>query len=203
MAGAWVHVEHAVHAAPHARRRPHGNAEILDLMIHDGLWCAFEHWHMGNSGEVVASEYHVSRGSDRYAAESHHRRVPPPPAGSATKSCPSRSAKKGDPIRIDSDEPIRADATVEALAKLKPAFKKDGTVTAGNAPGVNDGAAALVISSEEWAAAHGKRPLARIVAQAVSGLAPKLVLMTPVEAVRRVAEKAGWKLQDVDLFELN
>jgi len=111
--------------------------------------------------------------------------------------------KKGDPIRIDSDEPIRADTTVEALAKLKPAFKKDGTVTAGNAPGVNDGAAALVISSEEWASAHGKRPLARIVAQAVSGLAPKLVLMTPVEAVRKVTSKAGWSLGDVDLFELN
>jgi acetyl-CoA C-acetyltransferase len=111
--------------------------------------------------------------------------------------------KKGEPLRFDRDESIRADTTPATLAKLKPAFKKDGTVTAGNAPGVNDGASALVVMDIERAHSLGLTPLARIVAQATSGLPPKLVLMTPVEAVRRVAEKAGWDLQDVDLFELN
>jgi acetyl-CoA C-acetyltransferase len=104
---------------------------------------------------------------------------------------------------IDRDEPIRADTTVEALAKLEPAFKEGGTVTAGNAPGVNDGASAVVVMAGERAKALKLAPLARIVAQATSGLAPKLVLMTPVDAVRRVAEKAGWALDSVDLFELN
>ena len=183
-----------------------GNAEILDLMIHDGLWCAIEHCHMGQTGELVAEEYHVSReDQDRHAAASHHR------AATATDSGWFRDEivpisipqKKGDPLVVDRDEPIRADTTVEALAKLKPAFKPGGTVTAGNAPGVNDGAAALVVASDEWAQAHGKQPLARIVAQAVSGLPPKYVLMTPVEAVRRVVAKAGWSLDDVDLIELN
>jgi len=207
VAGGMESMSNTPYALPRMREGARmGNAEILDLMIHDGLWCAFERWHMGNSGEVVASEYHVSREhQDRYAAESHHRAAAATAAGwFRDEIVPiTIQQKKGDPIRIDSDEPIRADTTVEALAKLKPAFKKDGTVTAGNAPGVNDGAAALVISSEEWAAAHGKRPLARIVAQAVSGLAPKLVLMTPVEAVRKVTKKAGWSLGDVDLIELN
>jgi len=183
-----------------------GNAEILDLMIHDGLWCAFEHWHMGNSGEVVACEYHVSReDQDRYAAESHHRAAAATAAGWFRDEIVPVGIpqKKGDPVLVDSDEPIRPDTSVDALARLKPAFKKDGTVTAGNAPGVNDGAAALVVSSEAWATAHGKHPFARIVAQAVSGLPPKYVLMTPVEAVRKVLKKAGWSLGDVDLIELN
>src|SRR5262249_14513150 len=111
--------------------------------------------------------------------------------------------KKGNPIVVDRDEPVRADTTVESLAALKPAFKKDGTVTAGNAPGVNDGASALVVMDAVRAKSLGLVPMARIVAQATSGLAPKFVLMTPVEAVRRVAEKAGWDLAHVDLFELN
>ena len=207
VAGGMESMSNTPYALPRMREGVRmGNAEILDLMIHDGLWCASEHWHMGNSGEVVASEYHVSReDQDRYAAESHHRAAAATAAGwFGDEIVPiTIPQKKGDPIRVDSDEPIRPDTTVEALSKLKPAFKKDGTVTAGNAPGVNDGAAALVVSSEDWAAAHGKRPLARIVAQSVSGLAPKYVLMTPVEAVRKVLKKAGWSLGDVDLVELN
>ena len=207
VAGGMESMSNTPYALPRMREGVRmGNAEILDLMIHDGLWCAFEHWHMGNSGEVVASEYHVSReDQDRYAAESHHRAAAATAAGwFGDEIVPiTIPQKKGDPIRVDSDEPIRPDTTVEALSKLKPAFKKDGTVTAGNAPGVNDGAAALVVSSEDWAAAHGKRPLARIVAQSVSGLAPKYVLMTPIEAVRKVLKKAGWSLGDVDLIELN
>jgi acetyl-CoA C-acetyltransferase len=207
VAGGMESMSNTPYALPRMREGVRmGNAEILDLMIHDGLWCASEHWHMGNSGEVVASEYHVSReDQDRYAAESHHRAAAATAAGwFGDEIVPiTIPQKKGDPVRVDSDEPIRPDTTVEALSKLKPAFKKDGTVTAGNAPGVNDGAAALVVSSEDWAAAHGKRPLARIVAQSVSGLAPKYVLMTPVEAVRKVLKKAGWSLGDVDLIELN
>ena len=207
VAGGMESMSNTPYALPRMREGVRmGNAEILDLMIHDGLWCASEHWHMGNSGEVVASEYHVSReDQDRYAAESHHRAAAATAAGwFGDEIVPiTIPQKKGDPIRVDSDEPIRPDTTVGALSKLKPAFKKDGTVTAGNAPGVNDGAAALVVSSEDWAAAHGKRPLARIVAQSVSGLAPKYVLMTPVEAVRKVLKKAGWSLGDVDLIELN
>jgi acetyl-CoA C-acetyltransferase len=183
-----------------------GNGEIIDSMINDGLWCSFENYHMGNAGEVVADKYRVSRqAQDEYAAHSHQK------AARATEQglfkdeiLPiSLPQKKGPPVVMDRDEPIRADTTAEALGALKPAFKKDGSVTAGNAPGVNDGASALVVMAAERAHALGLPPLARIVGQATSGLPPKLVLMTPVEAVRRVAQKVGWNLADVDLFELN
>jgi acetyl-CoA C-acetyltransferase len=183
-----------------------GNGELVDAMIQDGLWCAFEHCHMGNSGEVVAEHYHVGReAQDDYAARSHQKAARAAREGAFTDEIIPISIpqKKGDPVVVDSDEGIRPDTTVETLAALKPAFKKDGTVTAGNAPGVNDGASALVVMDATRASALGITPLGRIVAQATSGLAPKFVLMTPVEAVRRVAEKAGWELKDVDLFELN
>ena len=183
-----------------------GNGEVIDSMINDGLWCAFEQCHMGNAGEVVAEHYKVDRAAqDAYAARSHQK------AARATSDGAFRDEilpieipqKKGDPIVVDRDEAIRADTTEAALAALKPAFRKDGTVTAGNAPGVNDGASALVVMDAERAKSLGLTPLARIVGQATSGLAPKFVLMTPVEAVRRVVEKIGWNLADVDLFELN
>jgi acetyl-CoA C-acetyltransferase len=183
-----------------------GHAQIVDSMIGDGLWCSFEECHMGISGEVVAEEYHVAREEqDRYAAESHRK------AARATREGLFRDEilpvqipqKKGAPLVFDRDEPIREETTAEALSGLKPAFKKEGTVTAGNAPGVNDGAAALVVTSAEKAQALGKKPLARIVAQATSGLAPKYVMMTPLEAVRRVVAKAGWNLKDVELLEIN
>jgi len=182
-----------------------GNSEVIDSMINDGLWCSFENWHMGNAGEVVAECYRVNRAlQDEYAAQSHQRAARATADGAfKDEILPiTITSKKGDTI-IDRDEPIRADTTVAGLGALKPAFRKDGTVTAGNAPGVNDGASALVVMDRERAHSLGLRPLARIVAQATSGLAPKMVLMTPVEAVRRVAEKAGWRLADVDLFELN
>ena len=183
-----------------------GNGTVVDSMINDGLWCAFEDWHMGNSGEVVAEHYRVGRAAqDEYAALSHQKAARATAAGAFSDEILPISIpqKKGDPLVVDRDEGIRADTTAESLAALKPAFKKDGTVTAGNAPGVNDGASALVVMAAERAKSLGLAPLARIVAQATSGLAPKFVLMTPVEAVRRVAEKAGWDLKDVDLFELN
>ena len=183
-----------------------GNGEVIDSMIGDGLWCAFEQCHMGHSGEVVAEHYKIGRAAqDDYAARSHQKAARATDEGAFTDEILPITIpqKKGDPIVIDLDEAIRADTTVDSLAALKPAFKKDGSVTAGNAPGVNDGASALVVMASDRAKSLGLSPLARIVAQATSGLAPKFVLMTPVEAVRRVAAKAGWTLEDVDLFELN
>jgi acetyl-CoA C-acetyltransferase len=183
-----------------------GNGEVIDSMINDGLWCAFEQCHMGHSGEVVAEHYEVGRAAqDEYAAKSHQKAARARDDGAfADEILPIEiPQKKGAPLRIDRDEAIRDDTTAASLAALKPAFKKDGSVTAGNAPGVNDGASALVVAAADRARSLGAAPLARIVAQATSGLAPKFVLMTPVEAVRRVAGKAGWRLADVDLFELN
>jgi acetyl-CoA C-acetyltransferase len=183
-----------------------GNGTLVDSMINDGLWCAFEQCHMGMSGEVVAGAYSVGRvEQDAYAAESHRRAALATREGwFAGEILPiSLPQKKGAPVIVDRDEAIREDTTADALAGLKPAFTKDGTVTAGNAPGVNDGAAALVVMAAEKARALGLPPLARIVGQATSGLAPKMVLMTPVESVRTVAAKIGWRLEDVDLFEIN
>jgi len=183
-----------------------GNGEVVDSMINDGLWCAFEQCHMGNAGEVVAEQYHVGRAAqDDYAAKSHQKAARAIADGAfADEILPiSIPQRKGEPVIVDRDESVRADTTAQALAALRTAFKKDGTVTAGNAPGVNDGASALVVMAAARAKALNLEPLARIVGQATSGLAPKLVLMTPVEAVRKVAKKIGWDLKDVDLFELN
>ena len=183
-----------------------GNGQLLDSMIIDGLWCSFEGCHMGMSGEVVADLYQVGRPEqDAYAVESHRK------AARAAREGVFRDEilpvavpqKKGPAVIVDRDESVREDTSVEALAALKPAFKSDGTVTAGNAPGVNDGAAAVVIMAADSARELGLSPLARVVGQATSGLAPKMVMMTPVEAVRRVAAKIHWKLEDVDLFEIN
>ena len=183
-----------------------GNGTLVDAMIHDGLWCAFEQCHMGLSGEHVAERFTVGRDAqDAYAAESHRKAAHAASQGWFTDEIVPVEIpqKKGAPVSFAHDEAVRADTSVAALAALRPAFKKDGSVTAGNAPGVNDGAAALVVMAAETARALGVTPLARIVGQATSGLAPKLVLMTPVEAVRKVAAKVQWNLADVDLFEIN
>ncbi len=183
-----------------------GHAQMIDAMIHDGLWCPFENWHMGNAGETVADAYQVTREEqDAFAAGSHQKAAAAQAAGhfAAEILTVAIPQKKGAPVLFDKDESVRADTTPETLGKLKPAFKKDGSVTAGNAPPVNDGAAALVVMSAARAQALGVTPLARIVAQATTGLEPKMLLMTPVEASRKAAKKAGWNLQDVDLFELN
>jgi acetyl-CoA C-acetyltransferase len=183
-----------------------GHGQITDSMIHDGLWCPFENWHMGNAGETVADVYKVCREEqDRYSVESHQKAAAAQQSGAfkdeiLAVQIPQR---KGDPLVFDKDESVRADTTIEALRALKPAFKKDGSVTAGNAPPVNDGAAAVVVMSADRARALGAKPIARIVAQSTSGLAPKMLLMTPVEATRKVLKKAGWSLEDVDLLELN
>jgi acetyl-CoA C-acetyltransferase len=184
-----------------------GNGQIIDSMIHDGLWDVYEDVHMGITAEWVAEKYKISREEqDKFALESHRRAV------QAMNSCFIESQilpvdvpqKKGEPIVFKRDESPRADASLEALARLQPPFKKDGTVTAGNAPGTNDGAAAVVVTSEETAARLGKRPMARVVAQAVSGVEPKWVMLAPVEAVEKLLRKTGWdRDRDVDLYELN
>jgi acetyl-CoA C-acetyltransferase len=207
VAGGMESMSNAPYLLPRVREGLRmGDGKVVDSVINDGLWCSFENCHMGISGEVVAEKYSVGRDEqDRYAAESHRK------AADATRegwfkdeilpiSIPQR---KGAALVIDADEPIRADTTPESLSTLKPAFKKDGSVTAGNAPGVNDAAAAVVIMAVAKAEALGLTPMARVIGQATSGLPPKLVMMTPVEAVRKVASKVGWNLKDVDLFEIN
>jgi acetyl-CoA C-acetyltransferase len=183
-----------------------GHGTVIDSMIEDGLWCPFEGWHMGNAGECVASTYKVSRDEqDAFAVESHRRAAAAQAAGKFTNEIlpVSITQKKGDPLIFDRDESVRPDTTAEALRALKPAFKKDGTVTAGNAPPVNDGAAALVVMSADRAKQFGVPPIARVVAQATSGLAPRMLLMTPVDATRKALKKAGWTIEDLDLIELN
>jgi len=183
-----------------------GHGSVVDLMIHDGLWCPFENWHMGNAGETVAEAFKVTRAQqDQYSADSHQKAAAAQAAGKfdAELFPVSIKQKKGDPLLFSKDESVRGDTTAEVLSNLKPAFRKDGSVTAGNAPPVNDGAAALVVMGDDKVAALGLTPLARIVAQATSGLAPKMLLMTPVEATRKVVKKAGWSIADIDLMELN
>lgn len=184
-----------------------GNQTATDLMIHDGLWCPFENWHMGNTGEIVAEKYQISREEqDHFAFNSHRKAHEAQQEGRFAEELVSIEIpqKKGDPIVLDYDEPVRPETTVDSLAKLRPAFKKDGgTVTAGNAPGVNDGASALVVTSAENAASLGIEPLGRVVAWASSGIEPKLIMMAPVKGVQNVLAKAGWDMKDVDLFELN
>ncbi len=184
-----------------------GNQQAIDLMIHDGLWCPFENWHMGNTGEVVSEKYQIGRSEqDEYAYNSHRKAAEAKKAGRfKDEIVPVEiKQKKGDAIIFDHDEGVREDTTAETLGKLKPAFMKDGgTVTAGNASSVNDGASAVVVTSAEKAKELGIEPLARIVAYATSGIEPKLIMMAPVQGVKNVLEKAGWTMEEVDLFELN
>jgi acetyl-CoA C-acetyltransferase len=184
-----------------------GHAEVIDSMIRDGLWCSLEDQNMGLACEAVVDRYGISReDQDAFAAASHHK------AARAIRECWFKDEilpveipqRRGDPIRLEYDESVRSDTSAEALARLRPAFKKDGgSVTAGNAPGVNDGAAAVVVMAAAKAQELGVTPMARIVGQSVSGLAPKWLLMTPVQAVHKLMTKVGWSLDDVELFELN
>ena len=207
VAGGMESMSNAPYILPRAREGFRmGDARIVDTMIHDGLWCAFEHCHMGISAEHVADRYHVSReAQDRFAACSHQKAAAAAAQGRFDREIVAVDIPqpKGPPIRMDRDETIRPDSTPESLKKLKPAFQEEGSVTAGNAPGVNDGAAALVIMSERRAASLNAAPLARVAGYAVSGLPPKLLLMTPVQAITRLLSKIGWKKEDVDLFEIN
>jgi acetyl-CoA C-acetyltransferase len=183
-----------------------GDGTIVDSMIHDGLWDAFEKFHMGNTGEIVAEKYRVSRErQDEYALNSHRKALDAIRNGKFRDEIAGIliPQKRGDSLLFDTDEGPRADTSMEALRALKPAFKIDGTVTAGNAPGVNDAAAAVIVTSLQRASQLGRTPLARIVGHTVSGIEPALVMMAPVKAVQKLLVKTGWTMESVDLFELN
>ena len=209
VAGGMESMTNAPYLLPQARKGYRlGNAQVVDSMVRDGLWEIYNDYHMGNTGENVAEKYGITREEqDEYAVNSHRKAI------AAWKECRFSSQvvpveilarKKGDaPTLFAKDESPREDTTIESLRKLKPAFKKDGTVTAGNAPGVNDAAAALVVTSAARARELGIEPMAHIVAQATSGVDPKWVMMAPVSGVRKIWEKTGWKADDVDLYELN
>jgi acetyl-CoA C-acetyltransferase len=209
VAGGMESMTNAPYLLPQARKGYRlGNGQVIDSMVHDGLWDIYNDYHMGITGENVAEKYGITREEqDEFAVHSHRKAV------AAMKECRFKSQivpveipakKKGEPpVLFDKDESPREDTTIEVLRSLKPAFKKDGTVTAGNAPGVNDGAAAVVVTSAQRAKELGVQPMVRIVAQATSGVEPKWVMMAPVDAVRKIWEKTGWKSDDVDLYELN
>ena len=207
VAGGMESMSNAPYLIPKAREGYRlGNGELIDSMIHDGLWCAFENYHMGCTGEVVADEYKISRGEqDEFAVGSHRKAAAAIKAGYfKDEIVPVEiKQKKGAALIFDTDETVREDTTVEVLGKLKPAFKSEGTVTAGNAPSVNDGASAVVVTSLRRARELGVEPMAKIVAQAVSGVEPRLVMMAPVEAIRKLLKKTGWSGSEVDLVELN
>jgi acetyl-CoA C-acetyltransferase len=208
VAGGMESMSNAPYLLPQAREGYRlGNGVAVDSLINDGLWCAFDDQHMGCTGEVVAERFQVSRAEqDEYSVGSHRKASEAIKAGKfkdeiLAVEIPQKKGKP--PIIFDTDEPVRDDTSVESLARLKPAFKEGGTVTAGNAPGVNDGASALVVTSADYARSLGAEPMASVVGQAVSGTEPKLVMMAPVEAIRKLLQKTGWSLNEVDLIELN
>jgi acetyl-CoA C-acetyltransferase len=208
VAGGMESMSNAPYLIPKAREGYRlGNGVLVDSMINDGLWDAFNDYHMGCTGEVVSEKYSVSRAQqDQYALNSHRKAAAAIKAGYFKDEIVGVEIpqKKGSSIVFDTDETVREDTSLEALGKLKPAFKQEGgTVTAGNSPGVNDGASAVVVTSSNKAKAMGIEPMARIVAQATSGIDPALVMMAPLEAIRKVLRKAGWSLAEVDLIELN
>jgi acetyl-CoA C-acetyltransferase len=183
-----------------------GNGVLVDSMVWDGLWCPFEDWHMGNTGELVADKYDISREEmDEYAYNSHRKAVAAIKGGKFKEEITPVSVpqRKKDPIIFESDEGPREDTSVEKLAKLRPAFKKDGKVTAGNAPSVNDGASAVVVMSREKAEKMGVKPLARVTGYATGGTEPKWLMLAPVEAVKNLLKITGYKIDDFDLVEIN
>jgi acetyl-CoA C-acetyltransferase len=209
VAGGMESMTNAPYLLPQARKGYRlGNAQIIDSMVYDGLWDVYNNYHMGITGENVAEKYGIKREEqDEFALNSHRKAIAGIKEGrfqSQIVPVEIPAKKKGDPPTLfDRDECPREDTTIEVLRSLKPAFKKDGTVTAGNAPGVNDGAAAVVVTSAQRAKELGAKPMVRIVAQATSGIQPAWVMMAPVGAVRKIWEKTGWKNEDVDLYELN
>ncbi len=209
VAGGMESMTNAPYLLPQARGGYRlGNGQIVDSMIHDGLWDAYHDYHMGNTGENVAEKYKISREEqDEYAAGSHRKAIAAQKAGRfRDETVPVQlPSKKKDTLRppFEKDEGPREDTSPESLRALKAVFKKDGTVTAGNASTINDAAAAVVVTSAGKAAQLGMKPMARIVAQATSGVAPEWVMMAPVDAVRQIWQKTGWRNADVDLYELN
>jgi len=183
----------------------YGDQKAVDAMIHDGLWCAFESWHMGEAAEHIAAKHGVSRAEqDRFAAQSQQRAAAAWERGAFAAEVVPVTVGSGPKAKtVSRDEGFRPDTTLEALTKLKPSFREGGTVTAGNASMLSDGAAAVVVGSARAAERLGTKPLARIVAYSTSGVAPKDIFIAPVYAVRQVLEKAALRISDIDLFELN
>jgi acetyl-CoA C-acetyltransferase len=207
VAGGMESMSNAPYLLPGARRGYRmGDGTVVDSMVKDGLWCACDDQHMGMTGELVAEKHSITREQqDAYAVESHRRAAAAWREGKfAGEVVPVEvPGKKGAVTIFDRDESVREDASLESLRGLRAAFKEGGTVTAGNAPGVNDAAAALVLMSASKAQAMGLKPLVWIKAQAMSGVAPKWVMLAPVFGVRKVLAKAGWSSDEVDLYELN
>ena len=207
VAGGIESMSNAPYLLPNARNGArYGHTQMLDSVITDGLWCAFEKHLMGNSAEFIADKLEVTREEmDEFALESHKKAVAAIDAGRFKEEIIPVEIKdaKGRVTVVDTDEAPRRDTSLEALAKLKPAFKPDGRVTAGNAPGLNDGAAAVVVTSREYAQAHGLKPLARIVGYTHAAVEPLWLFIAPARAVPRLLDKIGWKLADADLIEIN
>ncbi len=182
-----------------------GNAQLTDALLHDGLWDPFENWSMGNSAEFIADEYEVTREAmDRFSLESHQKAVAAQEAGKfKAEIVPVEVAVRKETIKVDTDEGPRKDTSLETLAKLKPAFKEGGKVTAGNSSSMNDGAAALVIASRTYAESHRFKPLARVVGYAQAALDPKYMFAVPAQAMPKLLKQIGWTFSDVDLIELN
>ncbi|GAC1415807.1 MAG: acetyl-CoA C-acetyltransferase [Acidobacteriaceae bacterium] len=207
VAGGMESMSNAPYLLPQARKGLRmGDGKVVDSMVKDGLWCACDDQHMGMTAELVAAKYGIARSQqDAYALESHRRAAAAQKAGWFTNEIVPIDvpSTKGSTTVFNTDESVREDSSAEALASLKPAFQKEGTVTAGNAPGVNDAAAALVVMSAETADRLGIPVLVRIKAQAQSGVEPKWVMLAPIQGVERVLLKAAWNKDDVDLYELN
>ena len=205
VAGGMESMSNAPYLSPQTRKGTRfGDAKLVDSVIKDGLWCAHCDIHMGITGENVAEKYSITREmQDRYAVESHRRAAAAWNEGRFNAETIPVPTPTRTPAELTRDESIRDNASLEALAKLKPAFKPDGTVTAGNAPGMNDGAAAVVLMSADRARQLGLKPMVTIRAQATSGIAPKWVMLAPIQGVQKVLERAAWSIADVDLFELN
>jgi acetyl-CoA C-acetyltransferase len=206
VAGGMENMNRAPYMLPNARFGYRmGTGEMLDAVVYDGLWCAFENWHMGRAAEFIARECGITREmQDEFALNSHRKALAAIHAGKfKAEIVPVTVPSKKGVVLFDTDETPRADTSLEALAKLKPAFEEGGSVTAGNAPPLSDGAAAVVLVSEEIAARDHLKPLARVVAYAQAGTDPKHIFWAPIYAIRHVLTKAGWTLNDVDLFEIN
>ena len=208
VAGGMESMSRAPFLLPNVRNGyKYGDQKAVDALIHDGLWCAFENWPMGDAAEHIAAKCGIGRpDQDRFSAQSHQRAAAAWERGDFAAEIvpvPVASGRKPAVSAVTHDEGIRPDSTAEGLGKLKPAFRPDGTVTAGNASQLSDGAAALVIASASAASRLGSKPLARIVSYATSGVDPKDIFIAPVTAVRMAADKAGLKLSEIDLFELN
>ena len=184
----------------------YGHAKMVDALLNDGLWCPFEDWHMGGAAEFIAEQFGLTREElDRFALSSHQKAIAAIDSGKfKAEIVPVEvPGRKGQVTVMDTDETPRRDTSMEALSRLKPAFKPDGIVTAGNSPGLNDGASAVVVASAAYAEAHGLQPLARIVAYDYAAVEPKWIFSAPAKAIPKVLQKAGWTLDDVDLIELN